>query len=277
LWMYVKSDNRNFSVVYAKWGDSTHTSIIAIEENGSGAKMKLYWKLEDHLSDEPVNGVNELDLHNPDSVFTSTMRRNNWNQMVIVTDVTGSMSPYTSQVLAWIPVGLAAGKCGGFVFFNDGDGKSTNQKDVGKTGGIYSTTSQSFDTVFRTLKLTMRKGDGGDLPENPVEAAIFSLNHFPNTSDIILVADNFSSPRDLELFKKVNRPIHIVLCGARGTVNPDYLFLARQTHGTVHTVHDDITNLSDMVDGDVVTIEGKHYLLKNEHFICLDSFSPVLN
>ncbi|HET6989858.1 MAG TPA: hypothetical protein VFJ43_00985, partial [Bacteroidia bacterium] len=273
LWMYIKSADKGYTVVYAKWGDTAHTSVIVTEEAENGRKLKRKWKLEDHLSDTPVSAMNELDLHNPDSVVTSVMRRNGWDHIVVVADVTGSMSPYTAQVLAWVPIGLAGGKCAGFVFFNDGDGKSSNEKNIGKTGGIYSVQTQHFDSVYYVMKKTMSAGDGGDIPENPVEAAIFSINHFPATSEIILIADNFSSPRDLELFAKVNRPVHIVLCGARGGVNPDYLFLARQTKGTVHTVHDDILNLSEMKDGDVVAIEGKHYMLKNEHFICLETFS----
>lgn len=276
LWMYMKSSGDGFSVVYAKWGDTAHTTVIVTEQTEAGYKRKRTWKLDDHLSDTPVMGSGiDIDLHNPDSVVTTVLRRNPWTNMVIVADVTGSMSPYTAQVLAWVPAGLSSGRCSGFVFFNDGDKKSTNAKDIGKTGGIYGIQTQRFDSVYYTMKKTMAAGDGGDLPENPVEATIYSLNHFNNNSEVILVADNFSSPRDLELFAKINRPVHIVLCGARGTVNPDYLFLARQTHGSVHTVHDDITNLGEMKDGDVVVVENKHYMLKNEHFICLETFSPA--
>ncbi|CAN5908097.1 hypothetical protein BH11BAC7_BH11BAC7_19250 [soil metagenome] len=274
LWMFVKPSGEGFSVVYAKWADTAHKTIIVTELSESGVKRKRTWKLEDHFTDVPTRGMTDIDLYNPDSVVTTVFRRNPWPNMIIVADVTGSMSPYTAQVLHWVPTGLASGRCSGFVFFNDGDAKTTNQKDVGKTGGIYSIQTQNFDSIFRMLKKSMSGGDGGDLPENPVEATIYSLNRFNQNAEIILIADNFSSPRDLELYEKITRPVHIVLCGARGTVNPDYLFLARQTHGSVHTVHDDITTLDTMKDGDVITIEGKQYLLKNEHFICLNTFSP---
>jgi hypothetical protein len=275
LWMYMKPSDPGYSVVYAKWGDTAHT-IVIVEERKEGRKIKRTWKLDDHVSDKPLIGSDiSINLHDPDSVVTTVLRRNSWTNMVIVADVTGSMSPYTAQVLAWVPVGLSTGRCSGFVFFNDGDKKNTSDKNIGKTGGIYGIQTQRFDSVYFTMKKTMAAGDGGDLPENPVEATIYSLNHFSNNSEVILVADNFSQPRDLELYEKINRPVHIVLCGARGTVNPDYLFLARQTHGSVHTVHDDINNLDQMKDGDVVVVENKHYMLKNEHFICLDTFSPA--
>lgn len=274
LWRYVKPSGKGFSVVYAKWADTAHKMIIVTEMTENGMKRKRTWNLEDHFTEVPFGGMTDIDLHNPDSVVTTVFRRNPWPNMIIVADVTGSMSPYTAQVLHWVPTGLASGRCSGFVFFNDGDDKSTNEKNPGKTGGIYSIQTQNFDSVFRTLRKTMSSGDGGDLPENPVEATIYSLNRFNENAEVILIADNFSSPRDLVLYEKITRPVHIVLCGARGTVNPDYLFLARQTHGSIHTVHDDITTLDTMKDGDVVTIEGKQYLLKDEHFICLNTFSP---
>ncbi len=273
LWQYLKPDKKDFSVVTAMWIDTGRTSLMVIEKNFNGVKIKRIWKLEDHFSDTPITSENNVYLHNPDSVVTTVMRRNSWDHIVLVADVTGSMSPYSAQVLAWVPIGLAGGKCAGFVFYNDGDGKSTNQKDVGKTGGIYAVQTQRQDSVFMTMKKAMNAGDGGDLEENPVEAMIYSLNHFPITTEIILIADNFSAPRDLALYAKVNRPVHIVLCGARGTVNPDYLFLARQSHGTIHTVHDDILHLDEMKEGEVVVIEGKHYLLHDEHFICNETFS----
>jgi hypothetical protein len=85
-----------------------------------------------------------------------------------------------------------------------------------------------------------------------------------------------ASPRDLSLVEKVKRPVHIILCGARGGVNPDYLFIARQTGGSVHTLTDDITGLDKLVDGDVVKVGFQNFLLHNEHFIPLENFSPLL-
>ncbi len=274
LWMYIKSSGGGYSVVHAKWGDTAHKVVLVIEQK-DGLKRKRTWLLEDHFTDTPTGGMPDIDLHNPDSVVTTVLRRNPWPNMIIVADVTGSMSPYTAQVLHWVPVGLSSGRCSGFVFYNDGDDKTTNEKNVGKTGGIYSIKTQNFDSVFRVVKKTMSSGDGGDIPENPVEAAIYSINRFNDNAEIILIADNFSAPRDLELYERLTRPIHIILCGARGTVNPDYLFLARQSHGSIHTLHDDITTLDTMKDGEIITIEGKQYLLKNEHFICLNTFSQL--
>ena len=37
----------------------------------------------------------------PDSIVLNVFQRNNWNKMLIVADLTGSMSPYVAQVLLW--------------------------------------------------------------------------------------------------------------------------------------------------------------------------------
>jgi hypothetical protein len=271
LWMHLKSENPNFTVVTAKWSDTAHTIISVVEQNFDGYKIKRQRKLEEYWVDTPLIKTDKIYLNNPDSVVSTVMRRNNWNHIVLVTDVTGSMSPYIAQVLALIPYELAARKCDGFVFFNDGNSNNSNNKKIGNTGGIYGIQTQHFDSVYWLMKNTMMAGNGGDVPENPLEATIYSIKKFPDAKEIILIADNFSPPRDLELFSKINRSIHIILCSARGIINPDYLFLARQTKGTLHTVHDDILNLSNMQEDEIIIIEGKHYILKNEHFLCLDT------
>lgn len=278
LWRYIKPSSENYSVITARWGDTAHTVVIVTEKTELGYKIKRTWKLDEHKGEPTLGGsgsFTKLALSTPDTVVTSVLRRNAWQNMVMITDVTGSMSPYTAQLFTWMPSALSTGKCAGFVFFNDGDNKKNSNKPIGKTGGIYSTQSQQFDTVFATAMSAMKNGDGGDAVENDLEAVIFALNMLSPQGDIVLVADNWGAPRDLELFAKINRPIHIIICGARGGVNPDYLFLARQTGGTVHTGADDITNLSTMKEGETVKVGFQTFLLHNDHFIPLENFNHL--
>jgi hypothetical protein len=269
----MKPSGPDYSVVYAKYGDSAHTVVIVTEMSEMGHKRKRTWKFEEHKGPLTLSsGFPPVSLHDPDSVVTSVMRRNTWENMLVVTDVTGSMSPYTAQIFAWLPNALATGKCAGFVFFNDGDQKKTPQKTVGKTGGIYGTSSVRSDSIYMAARKAMSGGDGGDQPENNVEAMIWAINNIPAGKDIVLIADNWATPRDLSLFEKVNRPVHIVLCGARGGVNPAYLFLARATRGTVHTVTDDVTNLADMQEGETVKVGFQTFLLNDGRFVPLENF-----
>lgn len=276
LWYYVRSSSEGSSIIDAKYEDTSHKAIIVTELYQNGYRVKQRWLLDEHKGELKTHGPFEgYDPNNPDSVFMAVMNRNNFKDITFVCDVTGSMSPYTAQIFEWLPKGLAGGNCSSFVFFNDGDKKSTSDKQVGKTGGIYGIRTQRFDSVYYEARLTMEKGDGGDLTENPVEATIWAIKKFNPTGDVVLVADNFSSPRDLELYEKLNRPVHIILCGARASINPDYLVLARKTHGTIHTVTDDVTGLDQMKNGDVIIIGRYHYMLKGEKFYCLEMFSNV--
>jgi hypothetical protein len=276
LWYFIRSSGSGSSVINAKYEDTTHKAIIVTELYENGYRVKQRWLLDEHKGAMPTHSLFEgYDPNNPDSVIMAVMRRNNFHDITFVCDVTGSMSPYTAQIFAWLPIGLAGSKCSSFVFFNDGDKKATGDKTIGKTGGIYGIRTQRFDSVYYVARQTMEKGDGGDLMENPVEASIWAVKKFNPTGDIVLVADNFSSPRDLELYEKLNKPVHIILCGARGTVNPDYLVLARKTHGTIHTLTDDVTGLDQMKSGDVIKIGNFHYLLRGEHFICEEMFNNL--
>ncbi|HEU4717013.1 MAG TPA: hypothetical protein VFU15_04240 [Bacteroidia bacterium] len=275
LRFFLKPSCETCAIVNAKYADSTHKNIIAWEQHGDH-RMKRTWKLEEHRGVPTYyTGFADVNLHDPDSVITSTFRRNKWKNMIVVCDITGSMSPYTAQLFSWIPGAVAQGDCAGFVFFNDGDRKSNSQKVVGKTGGIYSTNVMRFDSIYALARKAMQGGDGGDTPENNIEALIYAINKMNPQGDIVLIADNFASPRDLELVDKVNRPVHVILCGARASVNPDYLFIARVTGGSVHTVTQDITNLSQMQEGEEVEIGRQHFLLHDDHFIPIENFSHV--
>jgi hypothetical protein len=271
LRFFLRSTYSDGDVVEARWTDTSHTTI-AYTERYNDHRMKRTVKLsEDSLArlgprSRLLSGYSKL---NPDSVIISTLRRNNWGNIAIVCDVTGSMSPYTAQLFAWIEQTQRAGRCSHYLFFNDGDRKRTGEKATGKTGGLYPIKSSSFDSVSRKAGECMNAGDGGDIPENYIEALLAAINKFPATTEIVLIADNWASPRDLELFEKLNRPVHIILCGSRSGVNIDYLFLARQTGGSVHTVNQDINNLGTMKDGEIVQIGRQRFILRDERFIMM--------
>lgn len=272
LWRYMRPSGRGWSVIQARYGDSAHTVVVVTEMSETGYRQKRTWKLEEHKGDLTVGGDFTSLGNVPDSVVMSVLRRNYWNHTVFVCDVTGSMMPYTAQMFTWLPAALGNNRCSGFVFFNDGDNKSNGNKSIGKTGGIYSTKSTSFDSVCAVARITMQNGNGGDAQENDLEAMLYAIEKLSPAGDIVLIADNWGPPRDLELYKKLNRPVHIILCGALGGVNPDYLFLARMTGGTVHTLKDDITNLSEMQEGETVKVGFQTFLLSNDHFVPLENF-----
>ncbi len=204
-----------------------------------------------------------------DTVFTAVFNRNkHWKNKLIIIDVTGSMQPYTDQVRWWYKLNYAENDLVQFVLFNDGDNRPDNTKNIGSTGGIHYCKSCDIQTFSNSLAHSRRMGNGGDGPENDIEATIEATKNCENYTDIILVADNYSSVKDIELLYKIKKPIKIILCGANsGYINTDYLEIAYQTKGSIHTIEEDIVNIGNTIDGAKIKIGSNHYILSQGKFL----------
>ena len=69
-----------------------------------------------------------------------------------------------------------------------------------------------------------------------------------------------------QYLSKIKLPVHVILCGTKNRINIQYLDLARQTKGTVHTSNSDIINLQDIKEKQHIFIEEKEYLYENGRF-----------
>jgi hypothetical protein len=205
----------------------------------------------------------------PDVVIKAFDRNKDWKNCLVVTDVTGSMYPYLAQFQVWHKLHLEQNNGNhDFMFFNDGDNKPDLIKVSGNVGGLYYINTSSFEQLSITMKKAMLKGGGGDLPENNIEAVIEGLKKNPNLKEVIMIADNFATPRDLELLKMVEVPIHLILCGAhKNTINPAYLKMLRDNKGSLHTMDQDLYDFSKLNEGQSVKIDGHTYRLSGGNFI----------
>ncbi len=202
-----------------------------------------------------------------DSTILKVLERNkDWDNMLIVSDFTGSMSPYIAELLLWYHLNIDKKKNQRFVFFNDGNMTPNEEKIIGKTGGIYFTEHNNIDSVLITAVRTIDNGAGGDPQENDVEALLFGMKKFPKYETVVLIADNTSDMRDFELIQDLSRPVKVILCGGKGTVNPQYLNLAYATGGSIHTIEEDIMNLVDLHEGQTVKIGDTEFIIRNGEF-----------
>lgn len=203
-----------------------------------------------------------------DSTVVAVFRRNkNWRSPTIVTDVTGSMSPYVSQVLLWYLYKWNNKEINNIVLFNDGDNKSTSAKIIGKTGGIYTQSTNKYEDLLLLLQRANSGGYGGDIPENGVEAILEAQKEFPKSKEIIFIADNYADMRDFELTSKIKIPVRVVLCGTHFFVNTQYLELAMKTGGSVHSMEQDLYDLSKLAEGKTFTFNRQVYLFKEGKII----------
>ena len=199
-----------------------------------------------------------------DSVVLKVLDRHpEWNNMLVVVDWTSSMYPYGSQVVLWQALHLVSSGIKHLEFFNDGN-STLNIKKIGKTGGIYFTDPNNLETVIATMHWVRQQGDGGDIPENDIEAILKGLKAFPNVDDVILIADNNSEMRDFELADEITKPVKVILCGDYLGINPQYLSLALRTGGSVHTLNEDITDLLSKFEGQYFEFNGFRYAMQSD-------------
>lgn len=206
-----------------------------------------------------------------DSTVTAVLdrKKNEWKDMLVLGDLTGSMAPYSSQLFMWYKMNMMTKPVKYFVFFNDGDMKGWNEKHPGSTGGLYYTSGATFEEVMSTAQQTMTNGSGGDLPENNVEAAIAGLEKCSDCDAVIMIADNWATPRDLELAYKIKKPLKIILCGASRGINIEYLNLARATGGSVHLMEQDLESLASMLEGETITVRNITYQLRSGKLVAV--------
>ncbi len=218
---------------------------------------------------KPLDPTLDLDRRGDTTVLDALDR--NWDdwkneKVIVVQDVTGSMTKYLMQILTWHELYAAKG-VEHYVFFNDGDGKADSKKIIGKIGGIYYVNSNRLADIQSTAQQAAKAGSGGDSPENNIEAALYAQSKCPECSMIVMIADNNAKVKDFTLLKDLKKPVHVVACGGDGTwVHSDYLSIAAVTGGSVHTSKIDLELKGKAVEGEVLTVGAYKYTFKEGRF-----------
>lgn len=225
------------------------------------------WFIDTFPKPSPPDFFYNQTLYNDSTVLNTFTRNQTWQNFIVVTDVTGSMSPYSAQVFVWLKAQAENKIAKYFVFFNDGDEKESRKKIPLDTKGIYVEENKSLEDVIKAATKCMKNGSGGgESMENDVEAIIEGLKYYPQAESVVLVADNLEIMRDYEYINKIKVPVHVILCGAENRINIQYMDLVRQTKGTLHTSKSDITNLGNIKENEHFFIEDKEYMYKSGRF-----------
>jgi hypothetical protein len=219
---------------------------------------------ENNLIEDIVSGK----VKPEDSTLLKVFKRNeSWKDMLVVCDVTGSMSPYTAQLLLWIKANQKLRSMKNIVFFNDDEERSTNQTKIKDTSGMWSISSANYIKVMEQAIEAMKKGKHY---ENNLEAICKAIEEFPeDKGKVLMIADNWEDPCDMHLLtylqeKKI--PVRIIVCGVNSRFNMNYLEIARATGGSVHTMEEDLTNLATMKDGTTFKIGDVRIMLSKGKF-----------
>jgi hypothetical protein len=197
-------------------------------------------------------------------------RNKHWKDKLIVTDLTASMTPYAGELLVWYKLNYTKDQNMQFVFFNDGDQKPDEIKRIGETGGIYYCQSKGVDSILRKMAYVSAMGSGGDVAENNMEALIKGVALCKKPfKELIMIADNQAPVKDIELLSQFKVPVRVILCGVNQEIEPDYLKIAWQTGGSVHTIEEDVIEIARLTDGQEIKINKITYRLMKGRFIAV--------
>ncbi|MFD2521210.1 hypothetical protein [Emticicia soli] len=197
-----------------------------------------------------------------------------WKNVVIVCDMTSSMFPYTTQVFDWMMENVDNNNIKGIVFFTDCDslGNETRGRLPGKMFMVNTKDEMKlWDTMFAAISNTENNKERA---ENNIEALLYAQKQFPDVDEFVMIADNSSPVKDMKNLSKVKKKTHIILCGETYERNlafqSDYVQIAKKTHGSIHTLEDDIENPDNIKEMTVIRVgriyfrfeKGKFYTTK---------------
>jgi hypothetical protein len=227
-----------------------------------------YERIEEVKSPEDLQALlSGIAVPQDSTVIKIVNRHPEWQDMLVVMDWTGSMYRYGAQLVLWHKENLRVNqnRTKHLVFFNDGNAKRGSQKVIGRTGGVYLTMAENIEKVVMTMEKVMLKGAGGDPEENDLEALLKSTRNLEGFQDVILIADNKSDVRDLRLLDKLDRPVHIILCGIEedNYINTDYVKIAYYSGGSLHTLEQDLEDLQQLQPGERIAIGNMRYEIRN--------------
>lgn len=230
--------------------------------------MVLYPLLDEpDIIEEPFLEITkETIFKKPDSSVLKIFKRNQFNQLAIVADVTASMHQYNAQVLEWIATYSQQKKIRYITCFNDGDEKITNEKIIGNAGGIYGNTFNTFQQAATLLQTTMQKGNGGDRPENNCEALLYTSLACTDCNEIVMIADAWAPVRDIELANKISKKVRVIACG-ESYLHPDYITIALLSGGSLHFGDIDIQSLEDLRTGKLLQLNGYSYKFNGKQVV----------
>jgi hypothetical protein len=230
--------------------ESNEKEAIAASENEEAVNSALTKKIKRFMVREK---------HYMDStVFNALNRHPDWQGVSLVIDWTGSMYGYGAEAILWHAINEERSGIEQVFFFNDGDNKKNRKKVPGYTGGIYQVSAKPASKALKYFQKVKQKGNGGDSPENDIEALITAISKAPDAKEIILIADNMSCIRDFSLLSCINRPVRIILCGTQRGINHQYLNVAYATNGSLHTKSSDF-DMVELGGMNVIEINGVNY------------------
>jgi hypothetical protein len=231
------------------------------------------------LAKQKAEAMRQAIMNQPyaENRIANVLDRNKFAKPLIICDASDDMRLILDELQAWFVKNEQKNTGAQFVFVNDGDKKPEAGKKIGSTGGFYYTPPLPLDKLMVFINNVLDKGNDEDGPDNYVEALIEGVKLAKEPfGDVVLIVDNHSEPRDMELLPQfTGHPVHVVVfCSIKGgcdhrVCGTDYMKIAWKTKGTLHIDGLDYNTIGTMKNGDVIEVTGaktKYKLTNGEFF-----------
>jgi len=204
----------------------------------------------------------------PDSTIERVFHRHlQWKNSLVIMDWTGSMYEFGVKLILWQTQHIKESGVKSLVLFTDQRGDD-NSKSIGDCGGVFYQENIDVKKLVKLMK-SLKNKESNDIEENNVDALLKGVEKSKDFSELIMIADNRSCMKDYCKADQIKVPVKIVLCGTQLGINPQYVNLAYQTNGSIHTLESDTKDIEAWAKaGKSLVIDGFKfkYNLKKDRF-----------
>lgn len=203
--------------------------------------------------------VKRVGGNNNTTVQTILERNSDWKNALVVMDWSGSMYPYSLNLMLWHAQNFQKSGISNVVLFTDGEPGKKGK--LGNYGGVYYSEASDLKSVIKLMRNSWNKNFRNSIEENNIEGLFKGSAHFSEHDELIMIADNRSCMKDYCLCELVDSPVRIVLCGTEDGINPQYVNLAYRLNGSLHTLESDIGGFEEYkVAGKDLVIDGWEFV-----------------
>ncbi len=237
FYLHYKYENRDFKLI------ETNIKKLALQDREAAKSDTQYYTT---MGDE----------------IRSMFHRNKeqWKQKRIIANIDCSMYQYIDELLVWNYSDQAEQQNNQYWLFNGFNYYGEEHSDQSRRG-IFHVPQNNVKGFFTTIDRIVNFSCRGSRLENVVEALILGANGKSQNEDLLFIADNYSDVDDLHKLDELSVPVHVLLTASQYGINENYLEIAYQTKGSIHTIQEDIdwNRLKRLQDGDVLQIGKFQY------------------
>ncbi|MFT4665344.1 MAG: hypothetical protein ACI8YQ_004362 [Polaribacter sp.] len=195
--------------------------------------------------------------------------KDQWKQKRIIANIDCSMYQYIDELLVWNYFEESEKNNNSYWLFNgfkNNDKKSLTDQH---RRGIYEVTKNDVEGFCNTIDKIVNFSCSGSRLENVVEALIIGATDKRPEDELLFIADNYSDVSDLHKLSELNTPVRVLLTASSHGINEQYLEIAYQTGGSVHTKDEDISmaQLKALKDGERLKIGRFAYQFLKGRFL----------